>query len=664
MCGLTGFLAPEQSDDLAGLVRGMAAPLTPRGPDDFGVWTDGAAGVALGHCRLAILDLSAEGHQPMHSACGRYVLVVNGEIYNFKALREELKALGHAFRGRSDTEVMLGAIGQWGVESAVGRFNGMFAFALWDRHAQKLYLARDRVGIKPLYYGWIGRVFVFGSELKAIRAHPEFQREIDRNAAVLLMRYAYIPAPCSVYRGIYKLLPGTILTVTGDRVARRDAFSPHASRGASAWGPVPYWSARDGVEQGAAHPFRGSDEKAVEQLDRLLRDAVGLRMVADVPLGAFLSGGIDSSTVVALMQAQSDRPVRTFSIGFAEPGYNEAVYAKAVAGHLGTDHTELYVTSKEMLGVLSRLPTLYDEPFADSSQIPTFLVSQLTRQHVKVSLSGDGGDELFCGYDRYGASRMLWQGTRWLPGPIRCAVSRGLSALPTSAWDRAFRWTAPLFNRQGHAGRVSDKLYKLAGVLAEETPEALYRGLVSHWEDAPDLVRGAVEPKTVFTDAEGWADLPDFMQWMMYLDLVSYLPCDILTKVDRASMGTGLEARVPLLDHRVVAFAWRVPMSMKVRAGQGKWLLRQVLYRYVPRELFARPKMGFGVPVGTWLRGPLRDWAEGLLDERRLRNEGIFDPNPLRERWDEHLCGKRNWQHALWNVLMFQAWLEDQAGAS
>ena len=654
MCGLTGFLTsetlPEAPTDVAAR---MAETLAARGPDDSGVWSDDTAGIALGHRRLAVIDLSPEGRQPMHSACGRYVLAFNGEVYNHRALRQELEGLGHGFRGHSDTEVMLAGIAQWGLEVAVSRFNGMFAFALWDRRERRLSLVRDRIGIKPLYYGWAGRGVVFGSELKAIRAFPAFRAEIDPDAVALLMRYRYIPAPHSIYRGIYKLLPGTILTVT-EGAGRRD-FSPYA-HASSATRPVPYWSAREIAEGGVADPFEGDESEAVAQLDALLRDAVGLRMVADVPLGAFLSGGIDSSAVVALMQAQSSRPVRTFTIGFSEAAYDEAAYARAVAAHLGTDHTELYVTTEEARAVLPALPTLYDEPFADSSQIPTFLVSRLTRRHVTVSLSGDGGDELFAGYDRYRASQLLWQAFGWMPGLLRRPASGMLRRLPTAFWNRAFRWGAPLVG--GSGGQISDRFYKLPEVIGAEDREALYRGVISHWEGVSRLVTGAQEMPTALTNALQWADLPDFYQWMMYLDLISYLPDDILTKVDRASMGVSLEARVPLLDHRVVAFAWRIPMSMKRRNGYGKWLLRQVLYRYVPEELVERPKMGFAVPIGAWLSGPLREWAEALLDEGRLHREGYLAPEPVQQRWREHLSGKRDWQHYLWDVLTFQAWLE------
>jgi len=647
MCGIVGLLqAGLKPDQWECFLRSMTDSLAHRGPDNAGLWYDVEAGVGLGHRRLSIVDLSPLGRQPMASESGRYYITYNGEVYNFRELRKELQSLGHVFCGHSDTEVLLAAIEQWGLEHAVKRFVGMFAFALWDRKERVLHLVRDRLGIKPLYYGWLGRTFVFGSELKAFKAHPAFRGEIDRNALALMMRHNYIPAPYSIYKGIYKLLPGHILTLN-----RADIGSAPA--------PTPYWTARDVAEDGAADSFVGSETEAVEYLDTLLRDAVKLRMVADVPLGTFLSGGVDSSTVVALMQAQSERPVKTFSIGFYEQGYNEADHAKAVARHLGTDHTELYVTPEQAMAVIPKLPTLYDEPFSDSSQIPTFLVSELARRYVTVSLSGDGGDELFCGYKRYETGRDLWKKIGWMPTWGRQALARAFSAVPVKVWDGGFGWLAPVLSRYGRAGAVGDKLHKLAEILAVENPEAMYRRLVSHWKNPAGVVVGAAEPPTVVTDRSRWADLPDFTQRMMYLDLVTYLPDDILTKVDRASMGVSLEARVPLLDHRVVEFAWRVPLSMKIKNGQGKWLLRQVLYKYVPEELIERPKMGFGVPIDDWLRGPLLDWAEDLLGEERLKREGYFRPEPVRKLWQEHLGGKRNWQYYLWDVLMFQAWLEN-----
>lgn len=646
MCGITGFLDPTaqiNSDSLQAIIARMTRTLRHRGPDDSGSWVDASAGFVLGHQRLAILDISPEGHQPMISANNRYVLVFNGEIYNFLALRQELQRLGHSFRGHSDTEVMLASFCQWGLKPAIQRFNGMFAFALWDRQEQTLHLGRDRLGEKPLYYGWLGQTLVFGSELKALAAHPKFQPEIDRDALTSFLRLKYIPAPYSIYKGIYKLPPGTTLSWQGE------AHHPL---------PQSYWSIKAVAESGIADPFIGSEQDAIIHLDSLLRDAVGLRMVADVPLGAFLSGGIDSSTVVALMQAQSSQPIKTFTIGFQEDNYNEAQYAKAVAQHLGTAHTELYVTPEEALATIPKLPTLYDEPFADVSQIPTFLVSQLAKQYVTVSLSGDGGDELFGGYGRYLRGQSLWQTVSWIPTTIRQTVAQALTSLEPQTWGRSSNdgqlasLTRPKLINLGY------KLNRVSEVLRAETAEILYMELDSDWQEPSAVVIGGKEPQTIFNTQQHGAALPDFIQWMMYLDTQTYLPDDILVKLDRASMAVGLEGRIPLLDHRVVEFAWQLPHSMKIRERQTKWLLRQVLYRYIPPHLIDRPKMGFGVPIGDWLRGPLRDWAEALLDERRLKQEGFFNPQPIRQRWTEHLSGVRDWQYSLWNILMFQAWLE------
>lgn len=655
MCGIAGVLNSRAADP-APLVSEMIETMRYRGPDDSGTWVEAAAGLGLGHARLSILDLSPEGHQPMVSASGRYVMTFNGEVYNFAEVRRALEEQGASFRGHSDTEVMLAAIERWGLQEAVARFVGMFAFGLWDRETRQLSLVRDRLGIKPLYFGWAGRTFVFASELKGIRCVKEFDPQLHRGALTLFLRLAYVPAPFSIFQHAYKLMPGCILTVTPELARTREGFSPSPDDEQATWKPVRYWSAREGAERGVASPYQGTEAEAEEQLDVLLRQAIRLRMIADVPLGAFLSGGIDSSVVVALMQAQSPVPVKTFSIGFHEAAYNEAGYAKDVAAHLGTDHTEFYVAPEEARAVIPKLAAMYDEPFGDSSQIPTFLVSELARKHVTVALSGDGGDELFGGYNRYFWSRRLWRRLAPIPQPARAGLGALIQAVSPDRWEalyRGFSSVLPSVQRPG------EQMHKLAGLLAAKDPDAMYLRMVSLWQQPMEAAIGAVEPRTTLTDRSSWAKLPEFTMRMMYLDLVTYLPDDILTKVDRASMAVSLEARVPLLDHRVVEFAWTLPLSMKIKTeGEGKWLLRRVLDRYVPRELIDRPKMGFGVPLDSWLRGPLRDWAESLLDAQRLKREGYFHPSPIRDKWAEHLSGKRNWQYVLWNVLMFQSWNE------
>ncbi|MCC2958538.1 asparagine synthase (glutamine-hydrolyzing) [Massilia sp. IC2-477] len=655
MCGFTGFLgaSPFQEDGASRAVLGrMTDSIRHRGPDDAGYWLDVGHGIALGHRRLAIIDLSPAGHQPMPSSSGRYVIAFNGEIYNHVTLRDELAGAGAApaWRGRSDTETLLAGFDAWGIAATVERAVGMFAFAVWDRYSATLTLGRDRIGEKPLYYGWQGRgrdaVFVFGSELKALRAHPAFEHVVDRGALSLQLRHSYVPAPYSIYRGIAKLTPGCLLTVSSrDRAPRVN----------------PYWSRERRMAAAAANPFSGSPQEAVTQLETLLKGAVKAQMIADVPLGAFLSGGVDSSTVVALMQAQSARPVKTFSIGFQEAGYNEAEYAKAVAQHLGTEHTELYVTAEQGRAVIPRLPSLYDEPFSDSSQMPTFLVSQLARQHVTVSLSGDAGDELFCGYSRYQFAASLWNTITAGPLPLRRLAANGITRVSVDSWNRMAKLLAPAMPRRLRFPNTGDKLHKGAQVLGCASLDALYLGLVSHWDDPAALVIGGIEPPTVLRSETPALAAFHGVPRMMALDLLTYLPDDILVKVDRAAMAVALETRIPFLDHRVVEFAWSLPQSMKLRDGASKWALRQVLYRHVPPSLIERPKMGFGVPIGDWLRGPLRDWSESLLSESRLRAEGFFHPLEIRRKWDEHLAGKRNWQYHLWDVLMFQAWAEEQS---
>lgn len=652
MCGLVGFLGGNGNGGAAedqALLKCMTDPIVTRGPDDAGAWSDPAKRIGLGHRRLAIVDLSPAGHQPMPSVSGRYVMSFNGEIYNHLMLREQLQCDGHqvAWRGHSDTETLLAGFDAWGFEGTIRRTIGMFALAVWDREENHLLLTRDRLGEKPLYYGWQGEgdnaVFLFGSELKALRAHPAFENRIDRGALALQLRHNYIPAPYSIYEGIAKLPPATILTVSLTHTAPKVR---------------PYWSAAEAAQEGVRTPFEGTPEQAVDALEALLKDAIGQQMMADVPLGAFLSGGVDSSTIVALMQAQSERPVKTFSIGFHENGFNEAEHAKAVSKHLGTEHTELYVTAEQAIAVIPRLPQLYDEPFADSSQIPTFLVSQLARQKVTVSLSGDAGDELFCGYNRYAMTTSLWGKLAAVPVPVRKLAARSFVSLSPMTWNKLAEGARRLTGGFPRYANFGDKVHKGAAVLASNSLEGLYLNLVSHWRDPASVVLGA---KVLPTQLDG--NTPSLeglcgVQRMMAMDTLSYLPDDILCKVDRAAMGVSLETRVPFLDHRVVEFAWRLPQSLKMRDGQSKWALRQVLYRHVPKALIERPKMGFGVPIGEWLRGPLKPWAELLLDEARLQQEGFFHPAPIRKKWEEHRSGQRNWEHQLWNVLMFQAWYE------
>ncbi len=638
MCGIAGFLdvnASVTAEISAARVEAMSDALAHRGPDDSGAWVDPDAGIAFGHRRLSIIDLSALGRQPMLSSDGRYVISYNGEVYNFAELREELEALGHRFHGGSDTEVMLAACLAWGPEQAVTRFIGMFAIALWDRTTRILRLIRDRLGIKPLYWCRRGTALLFGSELKALMAHPAWRADLDIEAAAAFIRYSYVPGPGTIFLGVHKLPPGTCLTIGAGSEPRI----------------TPYWRLRDAV--GGTAPDEIEDERdAADRLDAILRRSVGARMIADVPLGAFLSGGIDSSTVVALMQAQSIRKVRTFSIGFSEPGYDEARHAKAVAAHLGTDHTELYVSAREAIDTVPNLPKWFDEPFADSSQIPTYLVSAMTRAHVTVALSGDGGDELFAGYPRYGIVDKAWRRLGWMPASFRAAVGASLASVPEPILDRLAR-LAPERLRPLNAG---SKVRRLSQLLSRPADDSLFMELAAIWPDEGELVPASTGAARLQTEP-GLA-LPDVVSRMQYYDTLHYLPDDIMTKVDRCSMAVALEAREPLLDHRLVEFAWRLPPRFKYDGRQSKRLLRQVLYRYVPPELVERPKMGFSIPLGTWLRRELRPWAESLLTRRRLAADGIFAADEVRRLWDEHQARRANRENVLWNILMFQAWKE------
>jgi asparagine synthase (glutamine-hydrolysing) len=649
MCGIAGFFTPNLPPDAAQVLRRMNDTIAHRGPDAQGHWLDPARGVGLAHRRLAIVDLSEEGRQPMRSASGRYTVVFNGEIYNFLIIRAELEKLGHRFRGHSDTEVMLAAFEEWGVAESVTRFIGMFAFALWDSEHNEFTLVRDRLGKKPLYYSLSQAGLIFGSELKALRTYPGFAAPVDRQALTVLLRHGYIPAPLTIYAGVSKLEAAHLVRF-GVRQHSIVALERQC-----------YWSAAEVQAAASADPWMLSPDEAANQLDDLLRDAVRLRMIADVPLGAFLSGGIDSSLIVALMQSLSSLPVRTFTIGFDEDAYNEARYAKAVARHLGTDHTEAYLTPRESLAVIPKLPLLYDEPFADSSQIPTALVCAMARQHVTVALSGDGGDEAFAGYSRYAQALDICGRLSRIPSWVLRAASRSIPQVPMTLWERLSKLAPPISAVRRRADGFGYRMLRLADRIGCKTPQDLYRHLMSYWLAPMNLVLDGGEARTVLTDARRTNSLGEFAEQMMLLDTLGYLPDDILVKVDRASMAVALEVRAPLLDHRVLEFAWRLPLSMKLQESRGKVVLRAVLQRYLPRELFERPKAGFAVPINQWLRGPLRDWAENLLDEQRLKREGYLNPVPIRNVWQSLLRGSSEWAYGgelLWSVLMFQAWLE------
>ena len=653
MCGFVGFLGqPERlaSEALEDIVGRMSEAVRHRGPDAGGTWADPLCGVALGHRRLAVLDLSPAGHQPMASRSGRYVVAYNGEIYNHLEIRREIDVAqatpaSGSWRGRSDTETLLAAVEAFGVCAALRKFVGMFAFALWDRQDRVLYLARDRLGEKPLFYGWQGQTLLFGSTLAALKRHPAFRAPVERSALSAYLRHGYVPGPMSLYQDIHKLPAGMFIAV-----------GPGGKRGC----PQPYWAMREAAERGQAQRFEGSEWEAIDALDRLLRQSIAGQTVADVSVGAFLSGGLDSSTVVALMQAQSSRPVQTFTIGFDEPAFNEAEHAKTVARHLRTEHTELTVTSEAARTVIPRLPALYDEPLGDSAQIPNFLVSQLARQQVTVCLTGDGGDELLAGYNRYFRAMQFWSRMGGLPTGVRNALGSLLGVVPPHLWNALIRAARPLLSARHRDASPSDTVRAVSHFLRAKGPDDLFRFLVALWPDPARVARGAPEPPTLLNEPRQWPALSEPEHRMMFVDAMTYLPDDILVKVDRAAMGVALETRAPFLDHRVVEFCWSLPLSLKIRDGKGKWVLRKLLERYVPAELTDRPKMGFGVPVGSWIRGPLRDWAEELLDGQRLRREGYLNAAAVREKWELHLSGRHDFSHPLWAVLMFQAWQEAQ----
>jgi asparagine synthase (glutamine-hydrolysing) len=643
VCGISGFWNISRSysyDQMMEMIENMTQVLYHRGPDSSGVWINPDDGVALGHRRLSILDLSPLGHQPMRSEDQRYMLIFNGEIYNFKKLTAELIKLGCKFRGTSDTEVMLAAFSKWGIESAVQKFTGMFAFVLWDKQKKILSLGRDRIGEKPLYYGIVSNTFVFASELKSFKACEHWEGKIDRNALGLFFKYNYIPTPHTIYENIFKLLPGTILTINQDNI--------HSSLS-----PKPYWSLSSVVKSSVEKSFVGSEDAVVNQLEELLKDKISQQMISDVSIGAFLSGGVDSSTVVALMQSISNQPIKTFTIGFTEEFYNEAPYAASVAKHLKTNHTELYVTPKEINDVIPKLPCIYDEPFGDSSQIPTILVSQLAKSQVTVSLSGDAGDEVFGGYNRYFLGEKFQSQILSIPLPLRKLARNAISSLSPQQWDSLVKNLGINYPIPG------DRLYKLASILDCPDEWSFYNQLTSCWQDHQNPVIGTTIFPHPLLNGVSENSSHDFVSAMMIADTLTYLPDDILVKVDRASMSAGLESRIPFLDQRVIEFAWSLPLSMKLRDKQTKWILRQVLYKYVPKELIERPKQGFGIPIDRLLRTTLRDWAESLLNRDRIESDGYLNYPLIHQKWEEHQSGTKNWQHQLWTVLMFQSWLKE-----
>lgn len=654
MCGISGFYSFKKNinaEQGAHILKEMCNSIINRGPDADGYWCDFEQSLFLGHRRLSILDLSEAGKQPMVSANKKYVIIFNGEIYNHLEIRKEIEKLGGApiWKGHSDTETLLAGFELWGVEKTICKCIGMFAFAVWNTEEKILILGRDRVGEKPLYYGWLPseenlsveskNIFIFGSQLKSFKKHPGFKPSIDRNALSLFFRHNYIPSPHTIYEGIYKLEPGTLLSISDKS---KEGNIMH------------YWSAENIAKDGIMNPFKGTFEEAVEDLEYLLRDAIKMQMLSDVPLGAFLSGGIDSSTIVALMQAQTSAPVKTFTIGFNEKGYDEANFAKQVAQYLGTDHTELYITSEQAMNIIHILPEIYDEPFSDSSQIPTYLVSKLTRNHVTVSLSGDAGDELFCGYNRYLVAQKVWNKLNHFPIYLRKELAQVLINISPTMWDRMFK-KLPILNKYSNIG---DKIHKSAGVLGSKSISELYWSLISHWNPSTDLVINSVEPISKYRSNSLFLNELDDVQKMMFLDTITYLPDDILTKVDRAAMAVSLETRVPFLDHRIIEYAWKMPQVYKMKDGVTKLALREVLYKYIPKKLIERPKMGFGIPLDQWLRGPLKLWVEDLISEEKIRKEGLLNYDLIRDKWNAHLTGKRNWAYHIWDIVMFQAWLE------
>ena len=638
MCGFTGIYSVNQNSINSEILLKMSQKLVHRGPDDSGIWIDDSGSVGLAHQRLAVIDLTSAGHQPMHSPNNRFTIVFNGEIYNHQELRKQLDYID--WNGKSDTETLLACIESWGLDKTLKKINGMFAFALWDSKKCSIHLARDRMGEKPLYYGWQGDSFLFGSELKALKMHPSFQEHIDKESLNLYFRYNHIPSPYSIYKNIYKLSPGSVLTL---------------HQGEKKYKVRKYWSILNTAIQSISNLLTNTEDELVDELDNLIRKSIKQKMLSDVPLGAFLSGGIDSSVVVSIMQSLSSKPIKTFTIGFEDEAFDEAKDARLIAKYLGTDHHELYVTPQDVLDVIPLLPRLYDEPFSDASQIPTYLVSKLAREKVTVSLSGDGGDELFCGYNRYHITEKLWGKMLILPLFVRKFMSFFLLLIPIKFWNRIGN-LASLSNKYNNIGI---KMHKGASVLSSKTLFELYDNLLSNWKISDDLVLDAdIGPHPELSSPTDLVHLSN-VEKMMLWDMQSYLPNDILVKLDRASMGVSLEGRVPFLDHNIVEFAWRVPTKYKYRHKKGKWLLRQVLYRYIPKELTERPKSGFTLPLSDWLRGPLNEWAEGLINIDRLKDEGVLDSDLVNKKWKEHQAGVKDWSNQLWSILMFQLWLEN-----
>lgn len=644
MCGITGFYSKNLSTFNNSILK-MNSALFHRGPDFSGVWQDRSSGIVFGHQRLSVLDLSSAGNQPMISSSGRFIITYNGEIYNHLEIRKELKEINMNinWKSNSDTETFLEAIEYWGIDNALKKVVGMFAFALWDKKNCSLVLARDRMGEKPLYYGWQGKglnkVFIFGSELKALKQHPEFQKTINRDAIALLLRHNYIPDPYSIYKNIYKLLPGQYLLLKN-----KDLKKNFLSK------PVNYWSLTKIAIEGSKDLFKEDDSEIQNNFEKILKDTVKKKMISDAPVGAFLSGGIDSSTLVSLMQSENINRIKTFTIGFNDDDFNEAKHAKKIAKHLNTEHTELYFSPKTVMEIIPKLPIIHDEPFSDNSQIPSFLISQLAKKQIKVAISGDGGDELFCGYNRYSYVNNWSQRFNLIPFGLRKVFANKIKSISQDRWNILLKFL-PFLNQ--HANKIKGSKALEANSLTD-----LYYILFSQWQNPTDVVLNSSEPGTFLTLYKPNLNQLNNYEQMMVLDLISYLPNDILVKVDRTSMASSIETRVPLLDHKLIEYVWKIPHNLKFRNGQSKWILKQILKKYVPERLTERPKKGFGIPLHSWLRGPLRDWAENLLDEKKLLKEGYFDAKIVREKWDDFILNKKNWHQDLWNILMFQAWLD------